>query len=255
MEGRIILCRTLFFIILPYMILPSSSSAQQNPDGKLPVTTFPKPYLFLIRDPIVHSDLQLNSRQRDEIGALNDALDVSLWSMRNKSAKHVTETTQKAIQTAQDRLSSILTASQRKRLGQIELWTQGMTAFAYEELPARLKLSDMQREKVRDIVKETKQAVDELVKKIQDGGSRQALEKQAKELRTDEQKKILGILSRSQQQQWIALLGKRIDVAKLGRVKFKAPELSQGDAWINSSPTSFQQLKGKVVALHFYAFA
>jgi hypothetical protein len=44
-------------------------------------------------------------------------------------------------------------------------------------------------------------------------------------------------------------------VSKLGRVKFKAPELKGGDSWINSPPLSLRQLKGKVVALHFYAFA
>jgi hypothetical protein len=80
------------------------------------------------------------------------------------------------------------------------------------------------------------------------------LEKEARRLQTDAQKKILATLTRRQQEEWVALLGKRIDVAKLGRVKFKAPDLRGREDWINSSPLAAAQLRGKVVALYFYAF-
>ena len=38
--------------------------AQQNPHGQLPVTSVVQPYLWLIRDPIVHNDLGLTTGQR-----------------------------------------------------------------------------------------------------------------------------------------------------------------------------------------------
>jgi thiol-disulfide isomerase/thioredoxin len=34
----------------------------------------------------------------------------------------------------------------------------------------------------------------------------------------------------------------------------KAPELKQGDVWINSTPLKLEQLHGKVVLIDFWAF-
>ncbi|NUQ62174.1 MAG: hypothetical protein HUU20_06785 [Pirellulales bacterium] len=229
-------------------------AAQQNPDGQLPVTSFREPYLFLIRDPIVHDDLGLNARQRQTVRALNDELDGPLWAMRNQSAERIVETTREATATAKARLSSILARDQQQRLDQVELWTLGTRAFVLGDLPERLKLSEEQRQKIREVVSKTDASIDELGKKLQSGGSRESVEKEARSLRTDEQKQILAVLTRRQQQQWIALLGKRIEVARLGRVQFKAPELRGNGPWINSAPLALEQLKGKVVALHFYAF-
>jgi hypothetical protein len=135
------------------------------------------------------------------------------------------------------------------------MWTLWTRAFLGETLPARLQLSEAQTGKIRETVTETQEAIGELRKQAQGSGTRDALEKKARELQVDEQKQILVILSAEQQQQWIRLLGKRIDVAKLGRVKFKAPALLGNGGWINSAPLTLRQLKGKVVALHFYAFA
>jgi hypothetical protein len=229
--------------------------AQQNPNGQLPVTSVAQPYLFLIRDPVVHDDLGLTTRQSQAVYTLNDELDDELWSMRNKSAQHIAETMQKAAATARTRLSSVLTREQHQRLEQIELWTLGTRAFMRDELPKKLGLSPDQREKVRSAVARTQEAIKDLSKELQSGGSRESLEKKVRALRTDEQKQVIAALSREQQQQWIALLDKRIDVSKLGRVKFKAPELHGREGWVNSPPLTLRQLKGKVVALHFYAFA
>lgn len=230
------------------------ADGQQNPHGRLPVTSFAQPYLFLIRDPLVHDDLGLNTQQREVIGALHDELDGPLWSMRNKSAQHIEKTLSDATAAAKTRLSSILTRGQLQRLEQIEMWTLGMKAFLREDLPDKLGLSEDQRTKIRETVTETQKAINDLKQQLQSRGSSESLEKQARELRTDEQKQIVATLTRRQQQQWLALLGKRIDESKLGRVKFKAPELHSEDGWINSAPLTLKQLKGKVVALYFYAF-
>jgi hypothetical protein len=229
--------------------------AQQNPHGQLPVTTLAQPYLFLIRDPLVHDDLGLNAQQRQAVDALNEKLDDALWSMRNKSAEHIEQTVRTSTATAQSQLSSILTLDQQRRLTQIEMWTLGMKAFARDDLPNTLGLSEDQLKKIREILTKTQVGMDDLGKRLQSGEARESLEKQAQALRSDEQEQIVAALTRRQQQQWLALLGERIDVSKLGRVKFKAPELDGRDGWINSPPLTLRQLKGKVVALHFYAFA
>jgi hypothetical protein len=62
------------------------------------------------------------------------------------------------------------------------------------------------------------------------------------------------MLTPDQQARVRELFGKPIDASRLGRVKFKAPELSGTNGWLNTSPLDMQQLRGKVVALHFWAF-
>ena len=135
------------------------------------------------------------------------------------------------------------------------MWTLGTRAFSRDDFAEKLGLSEGQRKKIRETATKTEEAVAKLSKQLQSGGSRQALEKEARSLRLTQQKRIVATLSRRQQQQLRALLGKRIDLSKLGRVRFKAPELRGQDGWLNGSPLTLRQLKGKVVALHFYAFA
>jgi hypothetical protein len=131
--------------------------------------------------------------------------------MRNKSAQHVTETIQKAAATAKTRLASVLTPAQQRRLDQIELWTLGTRAFAGDDLPKKLGLSPDQLAEIRDTVKQTRESMGELRKKLQAGGSRKSLDEEARKLRADEQQKIVAALSREQQQQWMALLGNGIE--------------------------------------------
>ena len=246
--------RTTLLALALVLLGTSAATAQQNPHGKLAVTSFPKPYLFLIRDPVVHADLKLSPEQQTAVDQLNDQLDVDLWAMRNKSPEHVEQTVAKSIATAKTQLGKVLTRQQQKRLVQIEYWTLGTKAFLQDDLPAQLKLTDKQREEVRATVTKTQEALAELSAKSAEE-PREKLEQQARQLQIDEQNKLLATITDEQREQWVKLMGEPIEVNKLGAVKFKAPEiLSQEGAWINSPPTSLAQLRGKVVAVHFYAF-
>ncbi|MEX0939269.1 MAG: redoxin domain-containing protein [Pirellulales bacterium] len=229
--------------------------AQQNPHGQLPVTTIPQPYLLLIRDRVVHDDLRLNEAQRTSLRELNDELDAAIWSMRNKSAERNHEMTEQAITTARSRVAEILTPEQQRRLDQIQLWTLGTRAFLGDRLPEALALSPEQRTEIRGIVEKSQAAVAALRERLQSGESRAALEKESQTIQRDEQQQIFAVLTPEQEQQWIAQLGQRIDVSQLGRVKFKAPRLQGDGPWINGSPLRQGDIRGQVVALHFYAFA
>ena len=179
----------------------------------------------------------------------------AIWSMRNKSAEHIDQTLLRSTQTAKDGLSSVLSAQQLKRIDEIQLWVLGMKAFLRDDFAARLELNDDQRRKISKTMQETHKSITRLNQDLQDGESSKELRKRAQQLRVDEQKEILSIISDTQKKRWVAALGRRIEVSKLGRVRFKAPQLQTEDGWINSQPLTLEQLKGKVIALHFYAFA
>ncbi len=237
------------------LILCGSTFAQSNPYGHLPVTQFGQPYLLLIRDPVVQGDLNLDAAQQAAVRRLTDKLDGGLWSMRNKSGNHVEKTVSDSIAKAKRAMAEILTRDQYRRMNQIVMWTVGMKAFARDDVSKSLGISADQRKEIDETMAATDKAIHDISEQLKSGGSRQALESKARDLRIDEQKKILAALTRQQQENWFAMLGHRIDVAKLGHVRFRAPEIEGQNEWINSPPLTLDKLKGKVVALHFFAFA
>ncbi|WP_197528405.1 redoxin domain-containing protein [Aeoliella mucimassa] len=236
------------------LLASCAARAQQNPNGQLPVTSFPHPYLFLIRDPLVLDELKLTSSQQQALAELNDGFDAGLWSMRNKSAEHIAQTIEQSTTKAKETLAKLLSAEQLQRIAEIERWTLGTRAFLGDDLPAELDLNDGQLKRIRQAMEESEQKLSDLRAESTSPEAQTSFDKKARALKTDEQKKILAVISPEQRAKWVELLGKRIDVAKLGRVKFKAPPLYGEGDWINASPMAAEQLEGKVIALHFYAF-
>lgn len=236
------------------VLLSAPAAAQSNPHGQLHLASFPEPYLLLIRDPLVHDELDLDEEQRRQVRELNDSLDPDLWSMRNQTAEHVQETVRDATATARARLAELLTREQRQRLAQVELWALGTRAFLRDELPQKLRLSADALSDTREIVVSTQQAVDQLAAEVQSGESDKSFEKEGRSLKYEEQKQILEVLTPAQRQHWVKLLGKRVEVSRLGRVTFQAPELAGATDWVNTPPLTLDELRGEVVAIHFYAF-
>ncbi len=251
------LMRTLRCVALPLLlmtVLLESAPGQQNPRGELPVTSTPHPYVFLIRDPVVLAELRASPQQREAIAALNAELDPGLWSMRNQGAASMERRMQEMTATARARMAEILNRDQQNRLNQIELWTLGTKAFMGDDLPVRLRLSEDRRQAIRERITLANEAAAELGKQVADGQDRKQAEKKVGHLQADLQRGILKELSETQKQKWIELLGRRVDLSELGQVTFTAPKLHGASEWINSAPLSSDSLRGKVVALHFYAF-
>ena len=123
-----------------------------------------------------------------------------------------------------------------------------------DELPVQLQLSEAQRQQIRERVTDTQQAVEELTKEVQNGGDAQSASNKANDLGAELQREILAKLSERQKQTWLDLLGPQVDLSALGRINFDAPDLTEDTDWINSPPLTSSHLRGKVVALHFYAF-
>ncbi len=130
-----------------------------------------------------------------------------------------------------------------------------MKSITRDSVAEKLSLSNDQRLEIEDTLTATAESIQELRTQYKSSTDRESIKKQASLLRSEEQRKILAALNRKQRQDFIAMLGRKIDVSKLGHVRFDAPEIAGENEWINSPPLTLQQLKGKVVALHFFAFA
>lgn len=244
------------FVLLSLMYFGSTNLwAQSNPNGVIPLHTSEQPYLFLVRDPIVHADLELSPSELQELTAFNDQIDLDMWAMRNKGPETANKTVPRLINRTRQKLASLLTNQQNARIAQIELWVLGMRSLLRDDVAAHMKVDATQQDSIRQIILETNRKISELQKALNEGGDADSLNRQYREAQVRQQEGIVAILSDEQKQAWVAMLGKRIDVSKLGRIKFKAPEIISGAGWVNSEPLTLEKLKGKVVALHFYAFA
>ena len=229
--------------------------SQPGPDGFVSITTMSDPYLFLVRDPYVHELLDLNKKQTKSLRSLNDKADPQIWKMRNRHPNEAAKTTVKLITVTRREIPKIIDKDQVERLQQIEMWALGVRSLLRENVAATLNMTKSQVGEIQQIITISDAEKSELQQRLSNGGDEAKLNKQYHEAQVREQEQILEILKPAQQRQWVAMLGPRIELKKLGQVRFKAPDFSKSGKWVNSPSLTLDKLKGKVVALHFYAFA
>jgi peroxiredoxin len=212
------------------------------------------PYWILIHEPAVVAELKLSPKQQQAFQNLTDDLDLRFFPLRNKSSEEATAGLKKLVEQAQQELKALLDAKQQRRLTEIVLWQLGTAALLRDDVAQRLRFSDNQRTRIREIADETNKAVSAIEKQVSEGKPREPLEKESREVKTDEQKRIIALLKPEQRNGWKELLGETFDVTQLGQPAFKAPELVETNQWINTQqPLQLAKLRGKVVIIHFYA--
>lgn len=229
------------------------SPGQQNPNGQIPLSSMPDPYLLLIRDPLVHRELRLTKGQIGAVTSLTDSLDPTLWSLRNQPADRAAAQLAELTDSARERIKSVWSESQVRRLGQIQRQVAGVRALTRDDVARTLKLSDEQRTKIGELLARPEPDQPAPKRPDNNGGSSERSRPNSP-AESDPRQQIWEMLSPQQQAGVRELFGKSYDVSRLGYVKFKAPELSGGDGWLNAKPLTMDQLRGKVVALHFWTF-
>ncbi len=211
------------------------------------------PYWILLHEPAVKEELKITAAQQFAYQKLTDDLDLRFFPLRNKPSEEGFAGLAKIIADAQHGIGKILQPAQHKRLNEILMRRLATQALLRDDVAAKMQYTDSQRQQIKTIINDTHAAISELEKQASEGKPREPLEQKFVELKTDEQKQILSLLKPQQQSAWRTLVGTNFDLAKLGRPVFKAPELIDTGEWINSPPLKLGDLRGKVVAVHFYA--
>jgi peroxiredoxin len=220
-----------------------------------PAEPFPgiDPYWILLHEPAVIEELKLSKSQRQAFQKQTDDLDLRVFPLRNKSRDEMLPELTKVFSDAQQAVGTILQPAQEKQLNEIYMRRLGTIALLRDAVAAKMRYSDTQRKEIEKIIADTQTSVTALEKEASEGKPREPLEKRFVALKTDEQKRILKLLKPNQQKAWRDLVDTDFDMTKLGQPIFKAPELVDTNEWINSAPLRLEDLRGKVVVVHFYA--
>ena len=212
------------------------------------------PFWELVHDRAVMADLKLTGQQQAAWHGVLDPLDLAVFRLRNKSAAEAQPALVKAVEEARAGLKGAVKPTQWARLEAIRLRVLGARALAEEHVASHLKLTDAQREKVKDLLDEFQTARAELQKSAGDKPVAE-IAKERDQIATDERAAIQKTLTAPQLTRLRGMLAADFDTAGLGHSAFKAPDLvGDKQKWLQSQPRSLNQLSGQVVVVHFFAF-
>ena len=229
----------------------NAKQEKQNSDGKARLV--PNPVLLLIRDPAIQADLQLRPDQKKTIRKVLDDIDGEFWAIRDLNAEQGGGTLNALVTKVTGELRKTLSTNQLKRLDQLILQGQGPDAIILPDVAKKLSLDKDQLKLIVKRLADAYDELDELAKQVT-ATNQKEIEAKAAKVREAGKELILDVLNEDQKKQWNAMLGKSFDMSKVKPPIIKAPELVSGDAWINSEPLTLEQLRGKVVAIHFWTF-
>lgn len=171
---------------------------------------------FILMAPNVQKDLKLTDEQvgkvqetlesvrdkhQDEFAALRDLPQEERFKKARALSKTTTDEVKQAL---------AFTPEQSKRFDQINLQQRGYQAFADPEMQDKLKLSDEQKSKIREIGASTRERSEEIRKSFQE--DREGAMKKMNELRKENLDKALAVLTDHQKKTWKDLTGEPIEV-------------------------------------------
>lgn len=110
-----------------------------------------------------------------------------------------------ATQRLNESLGELLSQHERDRLRRVELRHEGLFALANPMVARELQVTDEQRQRIADLVRQTQQQAQELQQ--QNGGDPQRLQRDMSALRRRQEEAISEVLTESQRTAWSALTG------------------------------------------------
>ncbi len=221
--------RRLQWSLVIWTILLSSPPAGSA--SVLPLA-IPHPITMLLRAESVHRELGLTVDQIASIREGITAAELPLWRLRDLPADQRARAAGPLLDALHHKLGTALTDRQLKRLDQLVLQAQGVRATLDPPVADALKLSSTQKAGLQAI----------LAGVTRHGNAAQA-ERSARAILSPRQHRVLA-----------SLTGPAFDISSVPQVACRAPQLEGVTAWINSSPLTLAQLRGRVVVVHFYAF-
>jgi thiol-disulfide isomerase/thioredoxin len=192
---------------------------------------------MLVRDPAVHRELTLSKRASEQVSAAVAEIDQPMWLLRDVPVSKCGPQLDQHIAQLRAPLERILSPEQQSRLDEIILQARGFKGLLSADLAKKLALTGDQSKQIRDLI-------------VQAGNSGDSKRRGE----SSDVEKVLNVLTARQADEWSASLGKSFDLSRVRQIGCLAPELRGASEWINTDPLTLVGQRGKVVAVHFWAF-
>jgi peroxiredoxin len=210
-------------------------------------------YWTLLHEEAVLDDLNLTAAQRPAFRSAVDVFDLQLFPLRNRPGKEASEGLARIVADAKTKLAEILKPEQRARLEKLVVRQLGTRALLQDDVRQHLALTEKQQATIDEATGQCQAALAKLREQAK-GRSQDELNKEAAAIQSKERDAIVAALTDVQKRKWSGLMAADFDASRLGRTRFKVPELiGDKDAWRNSPPLTLAGERGKVVVVHFFA--
>ncbi len=216
----------------------------------------PPVLLQMIRDDSVHDALRMNEGQRSAVIDALAEIDGRWFRARNMQADKQQQEIATITSELTQKLSGILDNPQLLRLKQLQRQALGTRMVIRDDVAAALNLTKAQQQSFYDAFVETDRESSQIRQQLRKGeiDNRQA-QKEIEALKTKERTALVAQLTDDQRSALTGLTGSPFDFGQVKRMYPLAPELATaGVTWIQGGPLKLSDLRGKVVAVHYYAF-
>jgi peroxiredoxin len=214
------------------------------------VVPIPHPLTMLLRDAGVQRELTLDVERITAIAAALDEAERPLWRLRDLPPDKRAVPAERILDELKVMLAQTLSGRQRERLDQLVLQALGLRAVLEPDVVTRLQLSAGQVSRVQS----TLDVLARELAALHRGGEATRDAERIRRRTLQGERDVLAILSQRQRTTLQALMGPAFDLSGVHQVACRAPELRDVETWINSSPLTLAQMRGRVVVVHFYAF-
>lgn len=216
--------------------------------AETPGSPGPPVLLQMIRDEAIHKELRLSEQQKTQVASALVRVDGPWFRSRNLETLARDREVSNLVGELEAQLRGFLTESQQQRLRQLRCQALGTRMLMRADVIEELGLSKQQIESLASAFR----ATDDTIKQLPKDGTNAVQREQAKQRELSVVKEELTDL---QERRLGELTGAPFDFSTVRRTYPLAPELSLDDVqWIQGGPVRFSDLRGKVVALHFYAY-
>jgi hypothetical protein len=193
---------------------------------------FGDPIFGLLRVEEVKTEIELMPDQDEAIQKLNErgrdrGQDRDRPNFREMSEDERREAFEKMRKEGEERtqemreqLEQVLLPPQMERLEQISIQVQGVRALRNERVAKQLKITDEQMEKMAEVQEEIGQEMRAKMQELFQSNDRDGMREALGKMREESEKKILGVLSTSQQKQFEEMKGEKFDMPDQGRGGF-----------------------------------
>lgn len=245
------ICGTACIVIL--IAAPQRNiAAQETPPeyGSL----VPQCLLALVHAPEVHKELQLSEEQINGLETMLCKVDAQWFPARILPADEQLAVNHELETQVWEWFSKSITPTHRKRLQQLEYQAQGGRMLLRSDVAKQVGVKSSQLEKLAALARAADQAKLALSRTQFGDPEIKTLQAELEKATKAERDGMMKIVQSEQRRILKSLVGDPFNITSLKRTYPLAPEFAPVENWVNSSPLSLRELRGKVVLVHFYAF-